>query len=78
MHGKRLRGGDDVTIGQTESSRCWFLLVISGQLGLLYASAVRAAAQNLAGADCDSMVSQHKEKLSSISCFLSEGSLHDA
>ena len=76
MHGKRLRGGDDVTIGQTESSRCWFLLVISGQLGLLYASAVRTAAPNLAGADCDSMVSQQRE--AQLHFVLSEGSLHDA
>ena len=54
-------GGDDVTIAQTESSRCWFLLVASGQFGLLYASAVRAAAASLAGADRDSMVSQQRE-----------------
>ena len=76
MHGKRLRGGDDVTIAQTESSRCWFLLVASGQFGLLYASAVRAAAASLAGADRDSMVSQQRE--AQLHFVLSEGSLHDA
>ena len=76
MHGKRLRGGDDVTIAQTESSRCWFSLVASGQLGLLYTSAVRAAATALAGADSDSLASQTKE--AQLHFVLSESSLHDA
>ena len=78
---KALRGGDDVTIAQTELSRCWLLVVASDQLGLLYSSAVRAAATRLAGADRNSMVSQPTKlsRLSSISCFLrARCTTHDA
>ena len=61
MHGKRLRGGDDVTIAQSDSA---LLALGCGQRSpwLLYFSAVRAAVSGLAGADRDSsLASQTKE-----------------
>ena len=81
MHGKRLRGGDDVTIAQTESSRCWFLLVASGQFGLLTCSMPVLYAQRpqVWPALTATAWSLNKEKLSSISCFLrARCTTHDA